>query len=612
MHADFLSARLLAALSTSATAPLVHLLMFSNFPIFALRLTAALASLAAIRAAIAASEVTISHFGGPDFVIQGPSGVVYVDPLPPNAANFIRHFSAFRQKNDPPPDLILITHNHGDHLSVAGIKQLLTLNPKLRVIAPLDSHDALDGVVPPEQFLTPAPKPGLPVELSHHQIKTTVYRTLHGWLTDDIVPYSLSYPFHQSYIVELDGYRILISGDSYQYQEIAKERKKVDAILWHIYKPSDLFDLQAMQRLFSPDYIVPYHLNIKYGLSDAGMAELTDRHRFQGVSAVYLTKGSNSLVLDGKPVRQPGHPLEGKAAIRLELEVDRYFRGIQPPGTIQLIASVRNKLPSPVKGTLSLSLPDGWNATPLDESTIARLDSGRDFLCRFSVKAPPFVALTGNEEFTATAHLVTESQSAVQELRFGGGQMYLWNLLGPFDNSDGTGDQRTYVPEERIDLGKLYVGRDNAPLRWYPHASRDLHAGYIDMAGIFDVRETYAPQLTVTNPKSIRSMERLVGYAMTYVDSPTARDVVFHAGAPYGLQLFLNGNPLFKMSDYDFNFNSTQFTIPARLEKGRNIVLVKIARGRLPEWNLSPWTGFCLRLTDTEQRIIPNLAYNLE
>ena len=413
-------------------------------------------------------------------------------------------------------------------------------------------------------------------------------------------------------MVEIDGFRILISGDSYQYQEIANDYKKLDAVFWHIYKPSDLFDLQALQRLFSPVYIVPYHLNIKYGLSTQGMAALTDRYRFQGVNPVYLTKDAPSLVLEQNPARPPPIPASGPASIQLNLEVDRFFRGLQPPGTVQLVASIRHNRPDHLGGDISIVAPDGWKATALDSPLIPRLDPGRVFLCRFIVKARGTLAPTPRDEFLVTATLKTGDQTVSQALRFGGGQIYNWNLLGPFDNADGEGDKRTYAPEEVIDLQRIYTGRDQAPLRWIPYASRDIHSSYIDMAGVFDVRETYAPQLAVTNPKSIRNMERLVGYAMIYVDSPSDRDVLFNAGAPYGLQLFVNGKPVFKMSDFSFNFSPGQFAVPAKLTKGRNLVLVKIARGRLPELNLSPWTGFCLSLTDSQQRPFQDLVFALK
>jgi hypothetical protein len=491
------------------------------------------------------------------------------------------------------------------------LQELVKLNPGLRVIAPVDTHDTLDPIFRPEQLVTPIPKPGQPVTVSHDGVKVWVYRTLHGWLTDDLLPYNLTFPFHHTYVIETKGYRILVSGDSYDFRQAARNFSRIDAVLWHIYKPSDIFDFQAMQPLFRSSVFIPHHLNIPYGLQQPGMAALTDRYRFQDANVVYLTEGRNSFVLGKKPQAT----LETAATegdVRFNVQLDRLFRGQQKPNTVQLLAHVRNRGSQDPGGEVSVEAPQGWEVQALDAVAFPRLSPSRDFLCRFRVKGPANLVLDGRVGYRVEAHLVMAGRRQTRELDLGAGNIYTWNILGPLDNADGQGEKRVYPPEESVDLRKVYPGRNGAPLRWMPYASRDLHAAYIDMSGLFDMRETFAPMAQASNPKYVRTQEQATGFGLAYIDSPSDREVLFHAGAPYGLQLFLNGKRLFEMPGYDFNFHHDQFRVPARLNKGRNTVLAKVVRGKLPELNLSPWMGFCLRVTDRNQQPFPDLTFALE
>lgn len=564
----------------------------------------------------AAEKVVITHYGGGDFVIEDGATVIYIDPLPPNAPNFLRHFKAFRKANDPVPDLVLITHSHNDHCNVPALRELLMLNPELRVIAPLDAHDALDPILPPAQLTTPIPKPGQPEIVSHGEMKIRVYRTLHGWLTDDALPYNLLFPFHHTYVIETKGRRILVSGDSYDYEQAARNFDRMDAVLWHIYKPSDIFDIQAMQPIFHPAALVPYHLNIRYGLSQPDMAALTGRYRFEDANVIYLTPGSNAFVLEegraATPETNAVVPALAGRGVRLALQIDRLYRGLQEPHTVQLLAHVHNDGPQAGGGEVGLETPRGWEVTALDSIAFPKLSPGRDFLCRFRVKGPAGLVLDGAAGYRVAGHLDMAGRRQTRELEVGAGTIYTWNVLGPLELADGQGTAEVFSAAGSVDFGKVYSGRNDAPLRWMPCASRDLHTGYIDMAGLFDLRETFAPMPQASNPRYVRTGERAAGLALAYIDSPSARDVQLHAGAPYGLELTLNGEPVFAMPGYDFNFHCDQFQISARLEKGRNTLLAKVVRGQLAELNLSPWMGFCLRITDPDQRPFRDLTFSIE
>src|SRR5262249_39382131 len=48
-----------------------------------------------------------------------------------------------------------------------------------------------------------------------------------------------------------------------------------------------------------------------------------------------------------------------------------------------------------------------------------------------------------------------------------------WLLIGPFDNSAGTGFQQTFPPEKSVDLAGSYPGKKGTPVRWIACASID-------------------------------------------------------------------------------------------------------------------------------------------
>jgi L-ascorbate metabolism protein UlaG (beta-lactamase superfamily) len=566
--------------------------------------------------------VTITHYGGPDFMVSDGTTSIYIDPLIPNAPNFQRHFQWFRTENEQRPDLVLITHPHRDHCNPDGIRALLEMNPALPVIAPIDTRDALEPVVPAEQLITPLPMPGTPVVIKSGPVTVHVYRTTHDWYTDDASPYSLVEPYHYSYVIVLNGQRIYVSGDSYDYEEIAGDLGHVDAALCHVYKQSDVYQFQTIQRLLSPAYIIPYHLNIKYGMSQPGMAALTDQYRFQGVRAAYLTKGNNRLIL--QPTSRNRQGVEGQlfdlpatdalqdmsqssdaSGLTFNVDLDTLVRGIPPVGTATLSAHVRNVSLIPIQGQVNLTGPEGWTIKLVDSQKFEGLTATHDFICRYRINAPAALIPDANDSFRFTSTLTTSDgqteRRITKSFEFGTGRLNAWHLLGPFDNSDGKGDDTEYPPEQDISMERIYSGINDLPLRWIPHVSQDLQTGFIDMAGAFDMRETL--------PRFSRWEEQITGYAVSYVQSPAERDILLHAGAPYGLHIFLNGEHIFQMDGYAFNFHSGQFTVPARLQKGDNTFLVKIVRNRLPDWNLSPWIGFCLRITDRQNRPIPYLEY---
>src|SRR5205807_78493 len=55
-----------------------------------------------------------------------------------------------------------------------------------------------------------------------------------------------------------------------------------------------------------------------------------------------------------------------------------------------------------------------------------------------------------------------------------------WRLLGPFDNHDGVGFQKTFPPEKSVNMSEAVKGREDAPLHWTEHTTSDPY-GLVDL-----------------------------------------------------------------------------------------------------------------------------------
>jgi L-ascorbate 6-phosphate lactonase len=109
------------------------------------------------------SPRTITWLGQAGFRIDMEAAVVVVDPwLSPSEGRLI----------PPAPielaadgvDVLLVTHEHLDHLDLAFLPQLLERSPAVRVVVPEAIADVLDGVVPENRLVVVRPDDALEVE----------------------------------------------------------------------------------------------------------------------------------------------------------------------------------------------------------------------------------------------------------------------------------------------------------------------------------------------------------------------------------------------------------------------------------------------------------------
>lgn len=191
-------------------------------------------------------DIKVHPVSHASFVMESPAGAIYVDPVGDAAA-----YADF-----PKPDLILITHQHGDHY-------------KAETLAALVKQDT--------QIITnPAVHDMLPAEL-----KANASRIANGESTDfkslgiEAIPaYNTTegrLKFHpqgrdNGYVLGFDGFRVYISGDTEDIPEM-RGLKDIGLAFVCMNLPFTM-DVEAAASAvveFKPKFVYPYHYRGRNG-----------------------------------------------------------------------------------------------------------------------------------------------------------------------------------------------------------------------------------------------------------------------------------------------------------------------------------------------------------
>lgn len=185
-------------------------------------------------------DITVHPVSHASFVMETPVGTIYSDPV-----GEVASYAKF-----PRPDLILVTHHHGDHYNAETLAGLVGDNTQI--------------ITNPEVFKK------LPADLKAKakQIANGETATYKDLSIDAIPAYNTTAgreKFHpkgrdNGYVLSFDGLRVYISGDT---EDIAEMRalKNIDLAFICMNLPFTM-DVKAAASAvaeFKPGYVYPYH-----------------------------------------------------------------------------------------------------------------------------------------------------------------------------------------------------------------------------------------------------------------------------------------------------------------------------------------------------------------
>ena len=142
-----------------------------------------------------------------------------------------------------------------------------------------------------------------------------------------------------------------------------------------------------------------------------------------------------------------------------------------------------------------------------------------------------------------------------------------FRILGPFDSA-GESVDHVLAPEKDLIAPKLnatYKGIDGSQLRW----DTTTADGSLRYWGIDSVRYDESHGYRGTN---------VTHYLLIYADSAADQDVILLVGADDGCKVWINGQQIHR-NPVSRGLAVSQDQVPARLQEGRNAIVVKIENG---------------------------------
>jgi hypothetical protein len=156
-----------------------------------------------------------------------------------------------------------------------------------------------------------------------------------------------------------------------------------------------------------------------------------------------------------------------------------------------------------------------------------------------------------------------------------------WRLIGPFDNADGIGFEARYPPEDAapaaLDWTAQHAGK-SGPVRWLESATDERR-------GVIDIN------------KAIGKLQGVVAYGATVIRADEARPVSIRVGTPNAVKVWLNGKLIITREEYHHGMSIDQYRGTGRLEKGENVILIKLCQNEQKDDWAQSWS-FQVRACD--------------
>jgi L-ascorbate metabolism protein UlaG (beta-lactamase superfamily) len=193
--------------------------------------------------------IEVRAIGHATFVLEWQGKTIYLDPV-----GAIERFTG-----SDPPDLILITDLHGDHLSVEIVQAIAT--PETRIIAPPEVVERFPA--DDRGQLTPLAN-GASLHWGAVKIAAIpMYNLTPEWADRHVKGRG------NGYVIELGGRRVYVSGDTEDIPEM-RALEAIDAAFVCM-NPPNTMDVEAAADAvleFRPKVVYPYHYRSRQGFSD--------------------------------------------------------------------------------------------------------------------------------------------------------------------------------------------------------------------------------------------------------------------------------------------------------------------------------------------------------
>lgn len=198
-----------------------------------------------------------------------------------------------------------------------------------------------------------------------------------------------------------------------------------------------------------------------------------------------------------------------------------------------------------------------------------------------------FAAARDRDEVEALAKLLGE-RGVKADVTAHYGFVTRWHIAGPFDGPAGSGFDKPYPPEEKVDLSATYPGKGGAKIAWKAvNTARPAeHFALVNLNA--DVGKT----------------KDAVTYAYAVIESDKETPVELRAACPTAIKIFLNGKPVFAREEYHHGNSLDQHAGAGILKPGRNEVLVKVCQNNQQEEWAQVWE-FELRVCDATGGAVP-------
>ncbi len=166
---------------------------------------------------IPADALGIWWLGQASFIVRGGGVTVYLDPyLNPSPRRIVP--PPFRPEDVTNADLVLCTHDHGDHIDPTALPGIAAASPHAQILVPRIAREKVAGMGIPAARIIPPP---IDEPVTYGPLKVTAIPAAHEALDHSS---EWGYPY-LGYVLQLNGVTLYHAGDCTMYAGLIERLK---------------------------------------------------------------------------------------------------------------------------------------------------------------------------------------------------------------------------------------------------------------------------------------------------------------------------------------------------------------------------------------------------